>query len=206
MKKFPAYIVTGALLMIIVTIGIMCRNQNQKEHQIQQQLAQKVLRFHVVANSDSLKDQQLKLAVRDAVGGYMQEKLKDVSSKEVCQSIVAEEMKQIEQVAYSVIEKEGYQYPVEAKLTTCDFPQKSYGDYTFPKGSYDALRITIGAGDGQNWWCVMYPNMCFANSMYEVVDEASEKALRTVLDEEEYEAVLKAGDYEIRFRLLEFFR
>ena len=83
---------------------------------------------------------------------------------------------------------------------------KTYGAYTFPAGRYEALRVTIGEGAGENWWCVLYPNMCFENSMYEVVDERGEKALREVLDEKEYEAVLKEGNYQIRLRILDFFR
>ena len=206
MKKIAGYIAAGVVLIIALTVGSIYYKQYQKQHHMQQQLAEKVLRFHVVANSDNLKDQQLKLAVRDAVGGYMKEKMNGVASKEECQSIVVEELAYIEQVANNVIAKEGYNYPVEAKLTTCDFPEKTYGEYTFPEGCYDALRVTIGEGNGQNWWCVMYPNMCFANSMYEVVDETSEKALRAVLNEEEYETVLKSGDYEVRLWILEIFK
>jgi len=205
MKRIHKYIAAGAVMVSVMAMGCMCYRQ-YKVQQVQQQLAEKVLRFHVLANSDVQEDQELKLAVRDAIGGYMKERMNGVSSKAVCQDIVAQEIPYIEQVAHAVIEKEGYDYPVEAKLTTCDFPEKTYGEYTFPAGSYDALRVTIGEGEGKNWWCVMYPNMCFTNSMYEIVDETSEKALRAVLDEEEYEAVLKSGDYEVRFWFLEWFR
>lgn len=105
-----------------------------------------------------------------------------------------------------MIAAEGYTYEVRASLAECEFPTKTYGAYTFPAGIYEALRVVIGEGEGANWWCVMYPNMCFENSMYEVIDEKAEKALRKVLDEEEYEAVLSSGKYEIRFRFLEWFR
>lgn len=190
---------------IIISVSVYWK-QYQKQHQLQQQLAEKVIRFHVLANSDSEEDQALKLLVRDAIGSYMQEEVKTAQNKAECEALINEHLIEIEQVAAEVIVNEGYSYEVSACLTDCDFPVKTYGEYTFPAGTYDALRVTIGAGEGANWWCVMYPNMCFENSMYEVVDENAKEALREVLDEEEYEAVLASGEYEVRFRFLEWFR
>lgn len=202
MKHIIGYIITGIMVTILVFTGVGYK----KQCQLQQQMAEKVLRFHVLANSDSEEDQNLKLAVRDAVGGFMQEKTKNLDSKMECEKMVAEQMSEIEAVAEQVITEAGYSYEVHAELANCKFPIKTYGDYTFPAGNYDALKLTIGEGKGQNWWCVMYPNMCFQNSMYEVVNEESEENLRAVLDEEEYQAVLNSGNYKVRFRLLEIFR
>lgn len=204
-EKIFKNICIGALMGTALSSGILYGVQYQQQKQLQEQLAEKVIRFHVLANSDSEEDQALKLLVRDAIGGYMQE-LPVAEDKAACEAILVERIDEIEQVAEEVIENEGYSYEVAACLTECDFPVKTYGEYTFPAGTYEALRVTIGAGEGANWWCVMYPNMCFENSMYEVVDENAKKALREVLDEEEYEAVLASGKYEIRFRLLDFFR
>lgn len=202
MKKITKYIITGVLLLMLTTTGVWCARQYQLQHQ----LAEKVLRFHVLANSDTIEDQNLKLEVRDAIGGYMQEKMQNLESKEACEAFVAEQIPELEQLAEQVVEKAGFSYEVHAELTECEFPVKTYGAYTFPAGNYDALKVTIGEGGGKNWWCVMYPNMCFENSMYEVVDEKSEEALRAVLDEEEYEAVLNSGNYEVRFWFLELFK
>lgn len=201
MKKITKYIITG-IILALVTAGVLCGRQ----HQLQRQLADKVLRFHVLANSDSVEDQSLKLQVRDAIGGYMQENMQKQESKAACETFVAKRIPEIEQVAEQVVKNAGFSYEVQAELTECAFPVKTYGAYTFPAGNYDALKVTIGEGKGQNWWCVMYPNMCFENSMYEVVDEKAEKSLRAVLDEEEYQAVLSSGNYEVRFRFLEFFK
>ena len=180
--------------------------QIQNQQQIQQQLAEKVIRFHVLANSDSVEDQVLKLSVRDAIGAYMREQLPDVEDKAVCRAFIETNLKEIEQVAGEVIVERGYAYDVNVCLTECDFPVKTYGEYTFPAGTYEALRVTIGEGEGANWWCVVYPNMCFENSMYEVVDENAKEALREVLDEKEYNAILSSGKYQIRFRILEWFK
>lgn len=201
MKKITKYIITG-MLFAIVTAGLWCGRQ----HHLQRQLAEKVLRFHVLANSDSVEDQNLKLQVRDAIGGYMQENMRKQESKAACETFVAKQIPEIEQVAEQVVKNAGFAYEVHVELTECEFPVKTYGAYTFPAGNYDALKVTIGEGDGQNWWCVMYPNMCFENSMYEVVDEKAGSSLRAVLDEAEYQAVLNSGNYEVRFRFLEIFK
>ena len=202
MKKITKYIILGTTLLVLTTTGAWCGRQ----HQLQQGLAEKVLRFHVLANSDSVEDQRLKLQVRDAIGSYMQENMQKQESKAACESFVAKKIPEIERLAEQVVADAGFSYEVRAELTECEFPIKTYGAYTFPAGTYDALKVTIGEGSGQNWWCVMYPNMCFENSMYEVVDSTSEKALRAVLDEEEYQAVINSGNYELRFWLLEIFK
>lgn len=200
-KSIIGYII-GILLMMVGVMGGFYGRQKI----LQEQIAEKVLRFHVLANSNSEEDQKLKLQVRDAIGGLLQEKMAQVENREECEQFITEWIPKIEQTAAAVIEENGYDYSVCARLEETDFPVKTYGAYTFPAGRYEALRVTIGEGAGENWWCVLYPNMCFENSMYEVVDERGEKALREVLDEKEYEAVLKEGNYQIRLRLLDFFR
>lgn len=178
--------------------------------QLQQQISEKVLRFHVLANSDSESDQNLKLKVRDAVGKYMHnqfaifEEKEEKTNKEEAKQFVEENLFRIEEVAKQTIQEEGYDYDVVATIGEVDFPVKTYGDYTFPGGTYEALNLTIGNGEGHNWWCVMYPNMCFSGTMYEVVSDDAEEALKEVLDEEEYQAILSSGDYEVRFKIVEY--
>lgn len=181
----------------IVLMGVI------RTEQIQQNMAKKVLRFHVLANSDEQEDQELKLKVRDAVGTLMSEKLVTSGSLEDSRKIVQENLTEIEQTAEETIRQEGYNYPVQASLAECSFPEKTYGEFTFPAGEYEALRVVIGEGEGHNWWCVMYPNLCFSGSMYEV-DEQSGETLREVLTEEEYAAVLEEGNYKVKFKILGF--
>ncbi len=170
---------------------------------LQQSISDKILRFHVLANSDSSEDQELKLKVRDEVGIYLSGRLADASSLEDCEEIARENLPEIEQIASEVIEEEGYDYAVTASLENCLFPEKTYGSYTFPSGNYEALRVVIGEGEGQNWWCVLYPNLCFSGSMY-AVDEASGEKLSVELTDEEYAAILENGDYEVSFKILKF--
>ena len=128
--------------------------------QIQRQIAGKVIRFHVLANSDTAEDQQLKLQVRDAVGEMMQEKLKNTDSMTECRQIIQDNLDEIRRCAENVIREKGYAYEVEAGLEQSRFPRKAYGRAVLPAGEYEALEITIGSGEGHNWWCVMYPPIC----------------------------------------------
>lgn len=194
------YIAGIIFCMAVVFLG----GQYLRRQELQKGIAEKIIRFHVIANSDSTEDQQLKLAVRDAIGQEMGKSLEGVTDKEACETILTEQLSRIEQTADAVIAEAGYQYKTQAYLTTTEFPVKSYGDYTFPAGDYEALELVIGAGEGHNWWCVMYPNMCFSDSVYEVVEEESKESLQQVLSKDEYEEVLSSGNYEIRFRYFTF--
>ena len=169
-------------------------------------ISDKVLRFHVLANSDSEADQNLKLAVRDAVGSFMQEKLTDVENLEECELVVRQSLGEIEEAAAETIAENGYDYDVTAELEHTLFPVKNYGSYTFPAGDYEALRIVIGEGNGHNWWCVLYPNMCFRGSVYEVVEDEAKENLKEVLTPDEYESIFDSGKYEIKLKILDIFR
>lgn len=196
MKKKILAVCLAAAACVLLSTTIQTKS-------MQRNMAQKVLRFHVLANSDSREDQALKLKVRDQVGTLMAEKLKDADSLEESERIVKANLNLIENCAADVISAEGYAYPVSAALENCTFPEKTYGTYTFPGGVYEALRVVIGSGEGHNWWCVMYPNLCFSGSMYQVDEQSGEK-LQAELTNEEYAAVLQSGDYKVRFKILRF--
>ena len=110
---------------------------------------------------------------------------------------------ELEKLAASVIAEAGQDYPVSAAVTTCYFPEKTYGDVTFPAGNYEALRIEIGAAKGHNWWCVLYPNLCFLDATNAVVPEEGKKELKSVLTEEEYSQVTAQSDFKIKWYFLE---
>lgn len=203
------YIVT---IIIIVALGLIGYDQmsqceaigaSAKADPYQPGIAEKILRFHILANSDSDEDQEVKKKVRDAIGNYMAPLLEDTKNLSDTKDIVTTHMDEIVTVAEETLEKEGYSYGASARLATVDFPVKTYGSYTFPAGEYEALEITLGEGGGHNWWCVLYPNMCFQGTVYEVVDEEADEALREVLTPEEYADVFNEGDFEIRFRFAE---
>lgn len=200
MKKYMFYSFAVAAIFFYLSTTVLGYDW------LQPSIASKILRFHVLANSDSAEDQSVKEKVRDAVGVYLQPLLETSEDLEETKQIVEDNMEQIITVAKRTLEENGYDYSVRAQITSTDFPEKSYGAYTFPKGEYEALQIVIGEGEGQNWWCVLYPNMCFRGSVFEVIEEEAEEALREVLSPWEYADVFDSGKVEIRFKFLEFFQ
>lgn len=192
-----------AVCFAFAVIGIIGVHQYRQEVFVEE-LSSKIIRFHVLANSDSEEDQELKLRVRDAIGTYLQQELGEITDAEQSRSIILQDMDQIVETARAVVEEHGYSYEISASLTRTDFPQKTYGPYTFPAGEYEALQVEIGQGEGKNWWCVMYPNLCFFNSVYQVVEKEAEKSLQRVLTTEEYAAIMEDGDYEVKFKWLSF--
>ena len=191
MKKICA--IVGILISILVT-GLVV---NAKKNEMQEELASEVFRFHVLANSDSEEDQALKMKVKDAIISYMKQELPESDSVETTKAWARENLQQIEEVAFGIIAEEGYDYSVKAEVTICDFPDKTYGDITFPAGECEALRIEIGEAEGQNWWCVLYPNLCFINAVHAVVPDEGKEELKEVLEEDTYEMVTTRTRFKI---------
>ena len=191
MKKTCAMV--GVLIGILIT-GLLV---NAKKSEMQGELAEQVFRFHVLANSDSEEDQALKMKVKEAIIAYMKQELPESDSVETTKKWARENLVQIEQVAAEIIAEEGYEYSVKAEVTTCDFPDKTYGDITFPAGEYEALRIEIGQAKGQNWWCVLYPSLCFIDAVHAVVPEKGKNELKEVLEEDTYEMVTTTTRFKI---------
>ena len=197
-------IIWAVLLATLFTMFCMVAGTKAYSDKMQQAIASKVIRFHVLANSDSLEDQNLKLSVRDAILQELGAELQQCATKEETEIFLKNSFDRIQKTALAEIKKQGYEYDIKVSLEKTIFPLKTYGEFSFPAGMYDALRVEIGTGKGQNWWCVMYPNMCFSGSVYEVVDEAAESSLKEVLSAEEYEEVFSSGNYRVRFRYLDF--
>lgn len=130
--------------------------------QRQDALAQKMIRLHVIANSDSEADQALKLEVRDKVLDFTTTVLQRSADMEDAQVRLREELTRIETIAQREIAAQGYDYPVTAQLASAEFPLKEYDGFSLPAGEYMALRLVIGEGEGRNWWCVVYPPLCTA--------------------------------------------
>ena len=190
-----------SIFLAALLTGSIVRGQQvqAKMEQTQQHLAEEVFRFHVLANSDSEEDQALKMKVKERVIAYMKEQLPEAESAEDTKAWARANLDSLEKVSKEVIRQNGYSYDARAEVAYCDFPDKTYGDVTFPAGEYEALRIEIGKGNGRNWWCVLYPNLCFVDSVHAVVPEKGKDALRQVLEEEEYEMVTATSDFKIKW-------
>lgn len=173
-----------------------------EERRAQGEIAEEVLRFHVLANSDSKEDQELKLKVRDQILRYMESELPENADLEETETWAGSHLSQIEELGRETAGSQGYDYEVRAELTDCYFPAKSYGDMTFPAGDYRALRVRIGQGKGHNWWCVLYPNLCFTDAVHAVVPEEQKEKIRAVLSEDDYEALTASSDFKVRWFFL----
>lgn len=142
-------------------------------NQEQAELAGQVIRLHVIANSDSQEDQALKLEVRDRILERAQELYPPKATLEQARTVLEESLPELSQIGQQTVEEAGYSYPVTAQLTECWFPTKKYEEFALPAGTYTALRIVIGEGEGQNWWCVAFPPLCLGAAS-QSVEEATQ--------------------------------
>ncbi len=206
MKKIHIFLAAVGLFFIAV-IGVRTYNKIM-EYRIQKEIAGSLIRFHVRANSDSKEDQALKLKVKDRVVKYLEEELKQADTLDGARNILYYGIGEIEEIALSVIREEGFDYPVKVYFENDYFPLKTYGDMVFPAGEYEAFRIDIGGSEGKNWWCVLYPPLCFVDSTYAVVPDSTKGIFQNVLSEEAYSAItvsdLDNVNYEVRFKYLTF--
>lgn len=166
-----------------------------------------VFRLHVIANSDSDEDQNLKYLVRDNVLKYINTISDSSSSKEDVITLANKNINKIQKIAQNTIYENGYNYSVKLSIGNFAFPTKSYGDITFPAGFYDALKIEIGKAEGQNWWCVMFPPLCFVDVTSGIVPEASKENIKENLSEEEYKLLSDTSDdISFKFKIVEMFQ
>lgn len=204
MKKF---ILTVSTIIIVISIVVNISTINGKASQ--QDISSKLIRFHVIANSDDKIDQGLKLKIRDAVLKYVSPKLKDCKDIEESRKIINNEDKNIKGISESIIKENGFKYSVATALSQEYFPVKTYGNITLPQGKYEAYRIIIGTGTGQNWWCVMFPPLCFVDiTKGNVSYEKTEKEMKNVLSEDEYKLVDNTVSNKkiiVKFKLTEIF-
>ena len=170
-------------------------------------ISNNVFRLHVIANSDSVEDQNLKYLVRDKLIEYMNSIAGNCSSKSEVIKLAKEHKQDFYNIAKKVIAEKGYDYDVNINIGNFDFPTKHYGDISLPAGNYEALRVEIGKASGQNWWCVMFPPLCFVDVSSGVVPDESKAILKENLSDEEYKIISDQSDADINFKfgLLEMF-
>lgn len=180
MRKY-IYFIIPMVLTVLIFNGCQSIAINTKESSLEltelnyDDIKDKLIRFHVIANSDTDEDQNLKLKVRDKVVEALSEKLSNVNSLEKAENVLEENIDYVNEIAKEVIEENNYTYEVTTMLSYENFPDKVYGDCVFPQGNYEAFRVIIGEGKGQNWWCVMFPSLCFVDESKNSVDSSDLK-------------------------------
>lgn len=187
------------LSFVLCIIFVLVLSGNIKVESKTENIEDKVIRFHILANSDSNKDQALKLQVRDEVLKYMYPKLSKSKSIEESRKLLLENNKKVNEIAANVIKAKGYNYSVRSGIVKENFPIKSYGDLIFPAGKYEAYKIIIGNGNGHNWWCVMFPPLCFVDITHgETSDTENYKKVKKMVKNNGSQ-----NNYVVKFKFIE---
>jgi stage II sporulation protein R len=163
-----------------------------------QALNDNVIRFHVVANSDSEEDQAVKLQIRDTVMDYLEPIIGELPTAEEAKAWLQEHLEEIKEIADAVLKQHGFSKTASVSLRQEAFDTRFYDTFTMPAGTYDALRITVGEGQGQNWWCVVFPQLCLPAVSEGMEAEAAGAGFSDTLT-----GALE-GEYEVRFFLLDW--
>lgn len=174
------------ILIITASFGFILHNSKVNSGT---SISDKLIRFHVIANSDSDYDQRVKLKVRDAILSDIGPKLEKSKSRNESLKIIEENRGQIERIANNVLKDNHEKYTAKAVIGKFTFPIKTYGTITLPSGEYTALRVVLGNGEGRNWWCVMFPPLCFIDITRGLTDEKSNEELKRVLNNDEVDTI-----------------
>ncbi|WP_426348882.1 stage II sporulation protein R [Alloiococcus sp. CFN-8] len=196
MKKNLVLIICTSAIFLSLLLGgcVIGEKSDSDEGELAENLSGKLIRFHVLANSDSQEDQELKQRVKDKIIEYLLPKLEEAESIEESREILIRENAAVIELAEEFIRSSGYSYTAKGELVLDNFPAKRYGAVELPQGEYEAYKIVIGSGNGQNWWCVMFPPLCFVDiTMGEVEEEKTLKTMEEYLTPEEYEGIKKAA-------------
>ena len=188
LRSWELSFIAAIIITLFVTTGI---SKSQTE------LADKLVRLHVVANSDSDEDQALKLRVRDAVLGEFSEPLRGITDAKEAQLIIEDSFGAVERAARDEINASGCEYAVSVSLGRENFPTREYDSFSLPAGQYTALRVVIGDGGGKNWWCVVFPPLCTELAVSGSLETAA------ILDEDEIRLITEEDGYAVRFKCME---
>ena len=198
MRKFIISVLFGLVFSMIL---MAYADETQKS------VASNVMRLHIIANSDNAYDQMVKLLVRDAIIDEFSSLVSDAKNPTHARQIIEANLLKAEAIAQRVLDENNFSYYARAVCTKSHFPIKKYGTITLPPGEYDALKIILGNGAGQNWWCVMYPPLCFEDAIDMGFDSNSKKILKESLGETDFALISDTGSIPVcfKFKLLEIF-
>jgi stage II sporulation protein R len=195
------------LLIILLLIAFIFISAKSYANTVMEDLTENIFRLHIIANSDSTEDQNLKLKVRDEIIAYIKNLTNDCESKEEIISITSNNLNELASIAKETIIKNGYNYDVTVELGNFYFPTKYYGNISMPAGNYDAIRIKIGEANGQNWWCSLFPSLCFTDVSNGTIDKKADENLQKNLNSEEYSLITDTSPkIKIKFKILELLK
>ena len=194
---------TTLLLMFLLFVYVLIAASSYTKA-VCTDIANNVFRLHVIANSDSEEDQNLKYIVRDSILSYVNGILENINNKEDVALTINNHIDEIKNIAQQAVYNEGFTYDVEIEVGNFKFPTKTYGNISLPPGLYDALRVKIGNASGKNWWCVMFPPLCFVDVSSGIVPEDSKELMESNLSSEDYALVSSSKNItKIKFKVVE---
>lgn len=201
MKKLKYIAILFMLLILFVFVSA-----SSYANTISQDLSKNFFRLHILANSDSIEDQNLKLKVRDAVIDYMESLQYDGLTKEDVILLTTNHLEDFRNIAQKTLKENNCDYTVNLEVGNFYFPTKEYGNISLPAGFYDGLKIEIGEAKGQNWWCSLFPPLCFVDISSGVIDENAENELKENLSSEEFAIITEnSEEIKLKIKLLELF-
>jgi len=197
--------------MGLLLLGLIL--QTEKNNQAREAYTyHNLIRFHVIANSDQQRDQHVKYLVRDALVNFLKPKLEKAASCDEAREIVLENRREITRIARETLDRAGFKYPVRVLIGRFTFPARAYGDVVLPTGGYEAVRVVLGEGKGANWWCVLFPPLCFVDissanvGMSDYGKEVKETVAGKQLHSIEKNETGSPGTVNLRFRVLDWLR
>lgn len=201
------YKIISFILIVFFIFGLLM-NLHISKDSILGDIKDKIIRLHVVANSDSPEDQTLKLQIRDVIIKELEPKLKNLKNQDEVKALIISSIEQLKTTAEMEMKRLGKNFPIDIELGTFEFPTKVYGYLSFPAGSYQALNVKIGEAKGKNWWCVMFPPLCFVDIAQGVVSDKALEEFKEILDEDELELLQSGKEDEedkvkMKFKLAE---
>lgn len=192
------------LLLILLCLAFILTTIKSYASTISKDLQNNFFRLHILANSDSDIDQELKLRVRDAILEYMDTLCYNDISKDEAIEITNNNLNKFKSIAENVIKSYGFNYPVNLEIGSFYFPTKKYGNISLPAGYYDGLKIEIGNAKGQNWWCSLFPPLCFVDISSGIIDDELTYNLKENLSSEEFAIVTNnSTPIKVKFKLVE---
>lgn len=200
-KKIKSFLILIVLLFAFLFITV-----SSYANTISKDLSDNFFRLHILANSNSTEDQNLKLKVRDNIISYMNTLTYSEISKKEAIDLTYKNLDKFQEIAENTIKNEGFNYHVSIEIGNFYFPTKTYGNISLPAGNYDALRIKIGKAEGENWWCSLFPPLCFVDVSSGIIDDNAEKNLKENLTNEEFSIITDDSEtIKFKFKIVEMF-
>ena len=202
-KVNKKHLVVG--IALVVLISSMFFSYAEK---INNDIANSLIRLHVVANSDSVFDQALKLRVRDRLVEYIRQNYGNVKNAQEAKALIEQQQGELQQLALSELLKSGVNYGARMDMGVFPFPTKNYGEVSLPAGNYQAVKVVLGDGEGLNWWCVLFPPLCFVDATHGMVPDSVKEEMKETFTSEEYDIITSASSQDdipikIKFKIVE---